>query len=398
MELKEFTQKYTGDYIPKYNNESYLTYRKRLKFIKIARNNNLIFDVINCSTELTIDKLSLAKKYVIPFIENEDDVNDFLKFINIDELFEQYEDCKDCDIIYLFNTNPDYQDMDLIFQWYGLVRDETSEYDGELIGNRTLTKKALLYGIDGIKELLKNGEYSLNYKNAENIINDSYAKRISDNVETKIFLKTNDMKDKKINKEKPNNKILIINTGGTFNKEYNEITGELIIKQNETKIQEILTQCKISNKGYELIGTIYKDSLQINKQDREKLLQLILNKIKKDKFSKIIIVHGTDTINKTAQYIYQKLNSIINNELFHKIDIVLTAAMKPYSINNIEATGNFMLSYGFLKNKILKEETTIYTKKYKNNRNVKVYIAMHGLVNTFGKIKKNYEKGIFEEI
>lgn len=164
---------------------------------------------------------------------------------------------------------------------------------------------------------------------------------------------------------KNNKEILIINTGGTFNKTYDELTGNLIIKEKDNYIKEIIIRTKITNQ--KIKGLIYKDSLDITLQDRKELLSYI----KKSSYKKILLIHGTDTMDKTAKY----LQKYIHNKI-----IVLTGAMKPYSIDKVEATANFMCGYGYLLN------------CKKNN----IYIAMHGMVKKHNKIYKNRDLGIFE--
>jgi len=159
-------------------------------------------------------------------------------------------------------------------------------------------------------------------------------------------------------------KILIINTGGTFNKVYNPLTGNLDIEPTGKAINEIakawLTELKVLN----IIG---KDSLDITNSDRE----LIVTAIQKASEKNIIIVHGTDTMDKTAEFIAKA-----------KLDkkIVLTGAMVPYSINPIESISNLCLSYGFL-----------YGLEKKG-----VYISMNNIVKGYKRVVKNKEKGYFE--
>jgi len=160
-------------------------------------------------------------------------------------------------------------------------------------------------------------------------------------------------------------KILIINTGGTFNKVYNPLTGNLEIEPKGKAIKSIakawLTKFKIKN----IIG---KDSLEMTDKDRE----FIVKTIQKSTIKNIIIVHGTDTIDKTAKYLKQ-------TNLKKKI--ILTGAMVPYSINPIEATSNLCSSYGFI------------TKVNKKG----VYISMNGVIQDYKRVIKNKEKGYFEE-
>ena len=160
-------------------------------------------------------------------------------------------------------------------------------------------------------------------------------------------------------------KILVLNTGGTFNKVYDELTGNLYVQKDNNIVDEIF---KVSHiKSVEIDGLIYKDSLDITNKDRNS----IVNYIDNCSYKKIIIIHGTDTINLTASY----LSKHIKNK-----KIVLTGTMLPFSINPTEATANLMSAYGFL----------IACKK--NN----IYIAMHGLIKKHNKIIKNRKLGVFQ--
>ena len=164
---------------------------------------------------------------------------------------------------------------------------------------------------------------------------------------------------------KNNKKILIINTGGTFNKQYNQSNGDLIIKKDNDTLKKLFKKAKIANP--KIIGLLYKDSLDITQIDRKLLVECI----NQTKYDKIIVVHGTDTMDQTALY----LDKNIKNK-----QIVLVGAMVPYSINKVEAVSNLMLAYGYL---------LASTKK-------QVSISMHGLVKKYNTIKKNKELGIFE--
>lgn len=160
-------------------------------------------------------------------------------------------------------------------------------------------------------------------------------------------------------------KILIINTGGTFNKVYNPLNGNLEIEASGKAIKSIanawLSKLKILN-------IIAKDSLDMTRKDRE----TILKEIQKAKANNIIVVHGTDTMDKTAKYLDE---ANLNKK------IILTGAMVPYSINPIEATANLSSAYGYLQN--VKEKG--------------VFIAMNGAIKDYKKVVKNKEKGYFEE-
>ena len=160
-------------------------------------------------------------------------------------------------------------------------------------------------------------------------------------------------------------KILVINTGGTFNKVYNPLTGILEIDKKGMALKEIK---KLWMNEFKVINIIGKDSLEMSKKDRA----LIKETIKESKEKKIIIIHGTDTMDKTAQTL---------DKAKLKKNIILTGAMVPYSIGKVEATANFSSAYGYILN------------CDKNG----VYIAMNGKIKNHKRVTKNKEKGYFVE-
>ena len=160
-------------------------------------------------------------------------------------------------------------------------------------------------------------------------------------------------------------KILIINTGGTFNKRYNPLKGELEVPQDGIAVESILQYCY--NTSYELLNIIHKDSLEMTEEDRELMVKTIKNSV----CQKVLIIHGTDTMDVTATFLALHIKDKI---------ITLTGAMVPFSIDTVEATANFMMALGDLQ---LRE---------KNGVN----LAMHGAIASHGSIYKNRQKGIFE--
>ena len=161
-------------------------------------------------------------------------------------------------------------------------------------------------------------------------------------------------------------KITVINTGGTFNKRYTPLSGELEVPKDSLALDEIISYCY--NIDFDVLNVISKDSLDMSDADRE----FIVKTIKNCKNENIIIVHGTDTIDLTASFIDENIKDKT---------IVLTGAMLPISINKIEATLNFASAIGFL------------------NANIKngIYISMHGSVKNYKKLIKNRELGKFLE-
>jgi L-asparaginase len=159
--------------------------------------------------------------------------------------------------------------------------------------------------------------------------------------------------------------IEIINTGGTFNKIYNPLNGALEVPSNFSIIKEIIQKSLFVNQKIKLTQIISKDSLDFTKSDRKLLLKTIQN----SPTNKIIVIHGTDTMKKSAKFI----SKFIKNKI-----VIFTGAMKPYEIEKVEAVANLFMGIGFLQ----------------NGRNG-IYISMHGIVEKWDKIEKDYNKGVF---
>ena len=158
--------------------------------------------------------------------------------------------------------------------------------------------------------------------------------------------------------------ITVFVTGGTFDKEYNEISGELYFK--DTHIREILelgrAQLEVKIKKLMLI-----DSLNMTNEDRRVILQNCISV--KDK--KIVITHGTDTMTETAK--------ILAKENLKKT-IVLTGAMIPYKFGSSD--GLFNLGSAFAFAQVLPSG---------------VFVAMNGKFFNWDKVIKNKISGKFEE-
>ncbi|MDA3909080.1 MAG: asparaginase domain-containing protein [Sulfurimonas sp.] len=158
--------------------------------------------------------------------------------------------------------------------------------------------------------------------------------------------------------------MLILNCGGTFNKRYNPLNGELEIPYDNKAVEAILQS---ANFDYDIAGVIYKDSLEMDMNDRKMLASIIMES-KDDTF---IIIHGTDTMGITAEFL---------SEIFDDRKIILTGSMYPFEIDNIEPSLNLGIAIGFAK------------ARPENG----VYISMNGFVEPCHNIVKNRALGKFE--
>ncbi len=151
-------------------------------------------------------------------------------------------------------------------------------------------------------------------------------------------------------------------TGGTIDKIYNKLNGELGF--NNTCFDQMLER---SNIGLEVESKILflKDSLDMTDEDR----MLILSECLTCNDDKILITHGTDTMVKTAQLLGAKIKDKT---------IVLFGSMTPYSIVNSDALFNLGVAISAVQQK-----------------GTGVYISMNGKTFDFDKVEKNKSLGIF---
>lgn len=164
--------------------------------------------------------------------------------------------------------------------------------------------------------------------------------------------------------------IKIINTGGTFNKRYDPIKGELYVPADNIAVESAIASmrhgCEIT-----ISGAIYKDSLQMDDADRDLLCEVVTKVAE----TEVVIVHGTDTMQRSAKALDAWLGQS------HQKRVVFTGAMVPFSIDPVEATANLVMAVSAVR--FLEPG---------------IYIAMHGIVLPYGKIRKNREIGVFERI
>jgi len=176
-------------------------------------------------------------------------------------------------------------------------------------------------------------------------------------------------------------RITVINTGGTFSKKYDRVKGELFVQCDGIfeKLKEKLLISPSVNITYERM--ICKDSLYITYEERKKLAEKILDVYKKENVNRFLIIHGTDTMHKTARFIDRYVENISekeNTDYNKKLVITFTGAMVPFSINESEASANFACALV-------------------NSQNAPggIYIAMNGICGHYLNVSKDYKNGIF---
>ncbi len=159
--------------------------------------------------------------------------------------------------------------------------------------------------------------------------------------------------------------IKIFVTGGTFDKEYNELNGELFFRDTHLPETLKLGRCKLK---VDIKVLMMVDSLTMTDEHRK----IILENCKRTKEDKILITHGTDTMVETAKFLARSIKDKT---------IVSTGAMVPYKFGSSDGLFNLGSSLAFV-------QTLPHG----------VYISMNGKFFRPDNVRKNKQTGEFEEI
>lgn len=159
--------------------------------------------------------------------------------------------------------------------------------------------------------------------------------------------------------------IRIFVTGGTFDKEYNELTGKLFFKDSQLPEMLELGRCLVP---VDIRTLMMIDSLEMTDIDRD----LIARHCREADETQIVITHGTDTMTQTAKVLAQKVKDKT---------IVLTGAMIPYKFGSSDGLFNLGSAMAFVQ-----------------TLPAGVYVAMNGRYFDANKVRKNKETGVFEEV
>ncbi|HEX6976574.1 MAG TPA: asparaginase domain-containing protein [Vicinamibacterales bacterium] len=161
-------------------------------------------------------------------------------------------------------------------------------------------------------------------------------------------------------------KIRILVTGGTFDKEYDELTGRLFFRDTHLPEMLRLGRCRL-DLSIETVMMI--DSLDLDEAGRAEIVQ----RARASAERAIVITHGTDTMCETA-------HALADAKLPDKT-IVLTGAMVPYAFGSSDGLFNLGSALSFVQ--VLPPG---------------VYVAMNGQHFQWNQVRKNRETGVFEVV
>jgi L-asparaginase len=161
-----------------------------------------------------------------------------------------------------------------------------------------------------------------------------------------------------------NHRIRILITGGTFDKEYDEIRGQLFFKHSHVAEILALARCKLE---VEMVTLMMIDSLNMNDADRRSIVE----QCRSAPETRIVITHGTDTMDTTARALAAEVEGKT---------IVLTGAMIPYKFGSSDGLFNLGSALAFVQ-----------------TLPIGVYVAMNGRCFDAARVRKNRDTGIFED-
>ncbi len=159
-------------------------------------------------------------------------------------------------------------------------------------------------------------------------------------------------------------RIRILVTGGTFDKEYDELSGRLFFR--ETHVPEMLRRGR-ARLDLTVETVLMIDSLDMNDTERSAIVQRCRDSAERA----IVITHGTDTMVETAR--------AIADAALGDRTIVLTGAMVPYAFGSSDGLFNLGSALSFVQ--VLPAG---------------VYIAMNGQAFSWEECRKDRARGVFE--
>jgi L-asparaginase len=159
--------------------------------------------------------------------------------------------------------------------------------------------------------------------------------------------------------------IRVFVTGGTFDKEYDELDGSLDFRQTHVPEMLRLGRCRVD---VAVTTLMMLDSLDMSAADRA----LIVDSCRTCDERRIVITHGTDTMVETARAIAENIDDRT---------IILTGAMIPYAFGSSDGLFNLGSALSFAQ-----------------TLPAGVYIAMNGRWFAWDDVRKNRDTGTFEPL
>jgi L-asparaginase len=165
--------------------------------------------------------------------------------------------------------------------------------------------------------------------------------------------------------------VTLITTGGTIEKTYDEHTGELANRRSI--VRRMLSELRLEDTEINVLELMSKDSQFLTDGDRNRIVEVVRAMCGggEGEGSGIVILHGTDTLALTGQWLYEQIPE-------PRVPVVLTGAMRPFEMKQSDALQN--LTEAIFATGILAPG---------------IYCVAHGRVLPFPGIRKDPERGTF---
>ncbi len=167
--------------------------------------------------------------------------------------------------------------------------------------------------------------------------------------------------------------VTLITTGGTIEKTYDEMTGEL--SNRRSVVRRMLRRVRLEDTSVSIVELLSKDSLHMTEDDRGTIVDACraagAERAGLEAGTGIVVLHGTDTLTLTGERLHRELRSL-------RIPIVLTGAMRPFEMIRSDALQN--LTEAIFATGLLEPG---------------VYCAAHGRVLKFPGVRKDRDQGTF---
>lgn len=166
-------------------------------------------------------------------------------------------------------------------------------------------------------------------------------------------------------------RVILITTGGTIDKTYDEGDGTLENRDSLIK-QALVARLRLPYTELEVFSIMSKDSLYMTDEDRSLICMYMKNQLSRK--VPIVVLHGTDTMTHTAEFCLKNIGEV-------PVPIVFTGAMKPLGFSDSDAQQN--VTEALLAAKLLKPG---------------IYVSFHNRIFNVPNVKKNKDKRTFEEV
>ncbi len=165
--------------------------------------------------------------------------------------------------------------------------------------------------------------------------------------------------------------VIIITTGGTIEKTYDEFDGSL--ENRGTSIRNrILTKMRLPYTNILVRPVLSKDSLHMTDTDRKLICAAVKEHMQRA--CPVVVLHGTDTMSVSAEFCFKEISA-------PKVAVVFTGAMIPMGFEDSDAAQN--VTEALLAAKFLQPG---------------FYISFHNQIFSVPHVRKNKERGTFESI